>query len=308
LINNLDQRLLDKLRTRDLDSIDLAPPEIVDWDTVTFRYSIKSEEDFPTPDISDYLNILEEQEKLSDLSTKHLRTIHKVETRDDAGNIVSHWSVFKCITGELKIGDTTYLISDGDFFEVATGYINELDTFIARLAECNKPLPDSQGDKKEGEYNEIAAGSTANYLLLDKEVVRTSNHTSPIEICDILTKDGYFIHVKRKLGSSSLSHLFAQGYVSADLFLMSEEYRKAVVKKVKSIEKQLGLSRRKFMTKATKQITPSDYEIVYAIVAKWRGRSLVEALPFFSKVNLRRCTEDLHRMGYRVSIKRVDVV
>jgi uncharacterized protein (TIGR04141 family) len=52
-------------------------------------------------------------------------------------------------------------------------------------------------------------------------------------------------------------------------------------------------------------ISPGGFEVVYAVVANWKGRTFVEALPFFSKVNLRRHARDLGRMGYRVSRKKV---
>jgi uncharacterized protein (TIGR04141 family) len=165
----------------------------------------------------------------------------------------------------------------------------------------------------EGPYNELAANSSKNYLLLDKRTVRITTHTSPIEICDVLTHDNHFIHVKRKLGSSSLSHLFSQGFVSGDLLLMSQEYREKVLSKIQEAEKlraaqegDPGFNGR-FATFSVAGISPNDFEVVYAIIAKWDGRDLVEALPFFSKVNLRRFTEDLHRMGFKVSYKRIQV-
>jgi len=55
--------------------------------------------------------------------------------------------------------------------------------------------------------------------------------------------------------------------------------------------------------------TPIDtkkHEIVYAVAAEWRGRDLVEALPFFSKINLRRHVEELVRMGFPVTFARIE--
>ncbi|MGH9043639.1 MAG: DUF6119 family protein, partial [Acidimicrobiales bacterium] len=49
----------------------------------------------------------------------------------------------------------------------------------------------------------------------------------------------------------------------------------------------------------------SDYEIVYAIVARWRGRSLVQALPFFSKISLRHIAHELHSRGFGVTCIQV---
>jgi hypothetical protein len=44
------------------------------------------------------------------------------------------------------------------------------------------------------------------------------------------------------------------------------------------------------------------------IVAPWRGRTLYEAMPFFSKVNLLRTMEDLINRGFRVAVARVDTI
>ena len=111
-----------------------------------------------------------------------------------------------------------------------------------------------------------------------------------------------------------MSHLFSQGYVSGDLFLMSKEFREAAQT---VITEAVGERRRStrggrfrddFSTFDLDGISPADYEIVYAIIDDWRGRTLVEVLPFFSKVNLRRNVDDLRRMGYKVSYKRVQNV
>jgi uncharacterized protein (TIGR04141 family) len=47
------------------------------------------------------------------------------------------------------------------------------------------------------------------------------------------------------------------------------------------------------------------HEIVYALIARWGNTQLARGLPFFSKVNLRQRTEDLHRLGLKVSVARV---
>jgi uncharacterized protein (TIGR04141 family) len=143
--------------------------------------------------------------------------------------------------------------------------------------------------------------------MLDRQVVRVDTSTSPIEICDLLTSAGCFVHVKRKLSSSSLSHLFAQGSVSADVLLMSSQYREKAIAAIEDAAKAKGVRAAPFLGFGLDSVTPSRHEIVYGIIESWKGRSLVDALPFFSKVNLRRHTEDLRRMGYRVSYSRINV-
>ncbi|MEO0490288.1 MAG: DUF6119 family protein, partial [Cyanobacteria bacterium J06659_2] len=114
----------------------------------------------------------------------------------------------------------------------------------------------------------------------------------------------------RKLSSSSLSHLFAQGFVSSDLLVTSAEYRDACVRKIDdaAAERKPGNAsyRSQFNFIRASAVEPSEIEVVYAIAAQWNGRSLVEALPFFSKVNLRRFRKELRRLGYRVTYSRID--
>lgn len=92
---------------------------------------------------------------------------------------------------------------------------------------------------------------------------------------------------------------------------MSREYREVMRREVIAAEDERAIQendntfRGRFSTITLEGISPTDYEVVYAIVAKWGKKELVDALPFFSKVNLRRFVDNLHRIGYKVSYKRV---
>lgn len=311
-INNLDNFVLEDLKNKEITNLGLAPPELIDWDALPyFRYPLNLEQTYEDVDIDHYLDMLEDEGKLSDLSLNQLKKGHKLEALDDAKTVIFSWPIYKCIHGELNYNDKTYILNAGDYFEIADDYLGELNNFIAHIDESELILPKTKVATTEGDYNIKAAKSSTNYILLDKKTVRVSSRTSPIEICDILTHDGKFIHVKRKLQSSSLSHLFGQGYVSGDLFHMSFEYRKAVQDKIIELEQELATSeededyRGRFSSFNLYGISPSSYEIVYAIVADWKKRPFFEAIPFFSKVNLRRFTDDLRRMGFHVCYKMV---
>jgi uncharacterized protein (TIGR04141 family) len=56
------------------------------------------------------------------------------------------------------------------------------------------------------------------FALLDADPVIYGGGRSAIEICDLLSTDRVFVHVKAKTKSSTLSHLFAQGLNSAQAF------------------------------------------------------------------------------------------
>lgn len=314
---SLQEELMGVLRD-DTSLMTLAPPELLDWDDIeSFRFSIAREVEFPTLEVQDYVDVLSRRGLLEEIDIATLRK-HRVTAISSAGREEYSWSAFRCLSGEISLGGQTFILDEGNFYEVAAGYRESLDQYVAAIPECNVTLPDSHetagSEQSEGDYNELAADASDQHLLLDKATVRVSRRTSPIEICDILTAKSQFIHVKRKLASSSLSHLFAQGYVSADLLLMNPEFRdvaKAAIAKAEE-NRATDTTDEGFRGRFTNAVrfdppNPSKTEVVYAIIARWNGRSLAEALPFFSKVNLRRHADDLRRMGYRVTCKRIEI-
>src|SRR5262249_49658804 len=138
-------------------------------------------------------------------------------------------------------------------------------------------------------------------LLLDKRTVTISSRTTPVEICDLLSINRQLIHVKRHLGSSDLSHLFSQGLVSAELLQSSPEFRDATRAKIAEVAD--GRDGFDFFNGET--IRTSEFEVAYAIAERWNGRSIVEALPFFSKVNLRDVAERLRERGFKVTLSQI---
>jgi uncharacterized protein (TIGR04141 family) len=97
------------------------------------------------------------------------------------------------------------------------------------------------------------------------------------------------VHVKRLDRSSTLSHLFNQGLVSAELLRDEPGFRKAFLKKIPTF--QWG--------PPTEQIEAKDFEVCFAIVC--RPRQPLE-LPFFSKLTLRTAMQNLDRLEFRGSV------
>lgn len=115
-----------------------------------------------------------------------------------------------------------------------------------------------------------------------------------IEACDIFTKDKQFIHVKNKGQSAQLSHLFAQGKVSAECFSSDESFRKQIV----------DIAVEKFGVEpfdASVKPSSNEYEIIYAIIDD-KDSDINTKLPFFSKVNLMLTAQELERMHFKYSV------
>ena len=49
---------------------------------------------------------------------------------------------------------------------------------------------------------------------------------------------------------------------------------------------------------------PAQFEVVYAIIEDWGGRTPAAALPFFSKINLREVANNLRARGFRVALNQ----
>ena len=129
-------------------------------------------------------------------------------------------------------------------------------------------------------------------MLLDQKLVQSVGR-GRVEVCDLYSRDRQFVHVKRYSGSSVLSHLFSQGVVSAQLFLSDRSFRQELNERLPDALR---------LANPAAAITPSEFEVAFAIVARPK-RDL--ELPFFSKVNLRNAAQLLQQLGYLVTLTSI---
>jgi uncharacterized protein (TIGR04141 family) len=308
LLDSLRTRLLNMIRQDKIEALELAPPELVEWGDIDhFAFSFATDEPFSDPGIEEYISRLRSRNKLSDLTLSQLTSAHRLIAFDAEGQEIDDWSVFSALSGELEHHSPTYILSEGDFFEVKSDYMDELDAAVAGLVEFASNLPESRANWSEDRYNREVAGLAGNFLL-DKMTVKLTARTTPIEICDVLSTAKDLIHIKRKVNAPSLSHLFSQGIVSADLLLMNEEFRTKARQRIAGLEKARRINNRfSRLFPIQRGITASSFTVVFGIIENWKNKTLAQRLPFFSKVNLRRCVHDINRMGYRVAYKRIQV-
>jgi uncharacterized protein (TIGR04141 family) len=116
----------------------------------------------------------------------------------------------------------------------------------------------------EDAYDGALAAALTPALLMDEKLVRARSQTTPIEVCDVLTASRQLIHVKRHLSSRELSHLFSQGFVSANLLQSDTTFRQATHEKVKELGGNAAFD---FFDVAS--LPTTDFEVIFAIVAAW---------------------------------------
>ena len=290
----LDSALVELLRQEKLSEIRawLSVPELIDWARVGgFRYSPKRGDLTPDLHLRDFFQTLDDRTKLGLDTLKHRRAF-AIDVEGEQA--IDDWSIYECLYCEIEQDGTTFLLSGGKWYRVDKDFVGAVNRAVKKLLRGESlPLP-SYNDASETAYNKRAAKLAPKDLaLLDRKLIRLGG--SAIEPCDLLSAKNEMIHVKRYGGSSVLSHLFAQGAVAAQAFFQDESFRVA-------FNKLVPKSRR--LAKPKDRPSPADYEIVYAIVSR-STKPIDQALPFFSRLNLRTTAHQLEGFGYRVSLVKI---
>ena len=118
---------------------------------------------------------------------------------------------------------------------------------------------------------------------------------SKVEICDLYEKETKsLICVKKLTSSSTLSHLFSQGSVSAKLFSELEDSKKYKEKFPNELTVENFKKERKLFT------------FVYAIGTEKEG-DLLDLLTVFSKINLFSHIKSITNLGFNVALKKINM-
>jgi uncharacterized protein (TIGR04141 family) len=296
LIRELDAALIETLRTGAPENAFLTSPDTVDVQEhrgFRYPYQKRGTELYPDLRISDLLERVDSAAiTLEDLNQWKVR---QYTTDDDTPS--RSFRVYDAIVYEIARGDKLYVLSLGEWFEIAQDHVAAVNAELARISDDETlVLDDARPGETEGEYNSRAASNSGGQLaLLDTKIVRYGGGRSAIEICDLLAADRNFIHVKAKTKSSTLSHLFAQGLNSAQCF-RDARFRQLALAECPETHK--------FIFEGEPRIR--DHTVTFAIITQAPG-DLRDALPFFSKQSMANAARELWNMGYQVRLKKIPV-
>ncbi|MER5727127.1 DUF6119 family protein [Streptomyces sp. NPDC002138] len=293
----LEARLDDLLGSSvDTGSLALAvPATCLDQEDAALSYQVKVgsvRRLIPSPGIDDILELLDgipPGSRLEALSAGYIQMHRDVEGADPVSAQVK---ASKWITAEIPLGSSRYFHHEGRWFEIGDQYLeglrSEVDTLLTAPTTC--PLPAWTSDlTTEEEYNLEAAKH--GYLCLDRQLIRTAQHPHGFEAADLLGQDGTLIHVKRAASSAPLSHLFAQGRISADALRYDAEARAEFTRRVR--ERQPGRA-------VGEDFTPR--KVVYAISLKSGKALTTENLFTFAQVSLLQAVRALRAQGTDVAV------
>jgi uncharacterized protein (TIGR04141 family) len=293
-IESLNAALVERIRTQNADRLWLSIPEAIEWRKVDhFRYR-PSRRKGQYNDLH-FSQLVSEINNIGDVDVDTLRYIRVEGVSAETGMEIYDWQLFKCLNHEVVDGSHTHVLNNGKWYEVASDFA----TAVAETCQSVRPsasnLPEYQ-DRDEAAYNvRVASSDPSHFVSCDRNVVVFPSGPSRIEFCDLYTDDRELIFVKRYADSSVLSHLFAQGVVSAETFRRERRFRQLVNQNLPATHR-LGTE--------IDDLIPQNFTITFAVISE-SARPLHESQPFFSKVNLRNAVKLLESNGYNVRLAKI---
>lgn len=141
--------------------------------------------------------------------------------------------------------------------------------------------------------------SRADLLCLDQVKINPQGvRYANIEPCDFLSNAKQFIHLKEGHSSGPISHLWAQGVVSAEALVSDADFRK----KLRSVVNKLRRPALALLPAINGRVVRADYTVVYGIMRKpYRNGTL--DLPFFSKVSLQAAVDRIEQLDIPIALE-----
>lgn len=284
----LNSKAIDLIGAQDK-NVWLAVPEVLEWEAIAgfqVRYNDSLLDDVCLDMI--YPDVRQLPKSYEDLCNTRISVIGQA-----TGSVIKKWRASECLYGEVEYQGNSYCANNGKWYLIDADYKSLIESRFTSIPLYKRQLPDYFKGENEGPYNQrVVELNSSSELLLDKRTVHYGGRGSQIELCDILCKDGTFIHVKHYQGSSTLSHLFNQGLVSTRLIKSDASFRKCaqgVIDKIEPNSFDLGKD--------------SVKRVVFAIISRFDDARPV--LPFFSKVALDAVCTQLAAMDVDVALARI---
>lgn len=309
-IATLDEALIADLNKGPAATAHLSAPEQIAWENVTgFRFSVDLASSATRLDLElyEYLQAHAVRRNGEPLELRRLRS-DQIEARAvDSDAVLAHWSIYRSLVFEAKLAGKLYVLSAGLWYQIEPTFAEEITRQVRLIPELDNaalPLPAAHVGEHEEVYLEraaplVAASMGVHVEVMDQKLVRAAGAASDIEVCDLFTELGQFLHVKRRTRSSTLSHLFAQGTASAEAFVSDPIFRQGARARI------AGSPCATVELLPDEQPVTSKYGVVYAVVTPAPG-PLVDSLPFLSRVNLSHAFRRLRSWGYDVAVARIN--
>lgn len=267
----------------------MAAPELVNWENIRgYKYHRKI--------IFDDIDINEVKKSFSTplTSIEQLKSkqISVISSLDDSK--LMSWNALKCIYGECSINEQVYCINAGKWYRINNSFVKDVNTEYKSTIISQIDFQERTSEHhSESEYINDFANNNTKFIAMDQKNIVYGGGHSKIELCDLISTSQELIHLKPYSGSSTLSHLFNQGVVSAELLISDKNFLKKANDKIR--EQERG---DKFQIFDARKI-----KVVFGIISK--DTDNLPKMPFFSKVAFIHAKTRLQAFGLDVNIKNI---
>lgn len=305
-LNALDRKLfaaLTALRDGGDSELHMAPPEIVDYQEgclLHYNGFGSSGTDFHSLSIEDYVAELDRCD--FDGTIDDIRERHYIKAKAPDSEVFKvQWRVYHCFTFETSIRtdgvSNSYVLFSGQWYCVERNFKRQVEARFQAIPRV--AIIGATHCRNERELIAHLEESRSDLLCLDQVKINPLGvRYANIEPCDFLSNARQFIHLKDGHSSGPISHLWAQGVVSAESLVSDADFRKKL-RKVVSTRRRAALA---LLPAINGRVVRADYTVVYGVMRKpYRNGDL--DLPFFSKVSLQAAVDRIEQLDIPVALE-----
>jgi uncharacterized protein (TIGR04141 family) len=204
-------------------------------------------------------------------------------------------SMFKWVTFTTVIGDKTFCLQQGRWYELGKDSVDRVNEQVAELVANKSILPfptwvRGTGKNDEHRYCELLAEKPG-FLCMDQDFAKTSMHQK-LELADAIGPDDEVIHIKWPACAAELGHLFNQAQASAWSQLLEPEAMQQLREKVRALD-------------STRTITDRPRTVVLALGGRrWEVKKIFP----LTRVSLLRLNQELTYLGIKLEFADVPSV
>lgn len=298
IVKELDDQIMARIAAGDWTGMGVALVEPLHPELDHYRIWMGRNQTFPSEMEPNGIQSWLEQRSAAAGRSVDSKKVHVLAMNGEGKPVGGKHSLWDYLVAQVERSDGVYVLSLGEWYRTDRNYLQDLRRDIEGIEDvtANLQLPVWKKGESEADYNSRVC-RIKKWRRVDKELYRFGHHQNKIECADILTDAQDFIHVKHARSSATLSHLFAQGYVSSQSYSADVDYRRQISQDWNaSFQKRL---RRPFDPEQ------SGMRVIFAIGTDKPGK-LSESLFFFSLVNLRRQVRAIQTMRWKCAICRIE--
>ena len=314
VLEQLDAKVFEALaeiRKGNHADLHMSPPEIVNYtegNQLHYNGFGSQGTNFQSLSIVDYVAELDRCEfdgEVVELKEKHYVSAKK----ENEERFSEKWKVFDCFIFETTLTQGTdvrhFVLFAGNWYQVEEDFKKEIEDAYDAIEKVEIVGPTSC--QNEEKLIADLLENRADLLKLDREKINPKGvRYGSLEPCDFFSQNREFIHLKDGHSSGSISHLWAQGVVSAEAFVSDHDFKVKLRRKVKSIsdKKDGDFAFEALLPTASQKPERGNYKVVYGIMRKpYKDGSL--GIPFFSKVSLQAAVRRIEEFGIPVAIELI---